>query len=577
MASKYDSRRIWMKTGAAAKLKNLATEEKTVRRTQEIYRKAQRDIEDEVQKIYGQFGTLAENNRWTFKGLNTPATTKDINALIRAIDRAGLTEKVPERLQRRMSVIQVKQLNIWLRLHQAGKDSHTLTKDAILQTMQTSGKAWANALGAGAGNYVGFDRNICGYMMGMNWADGNFSSRLWNASEETWEKVRDELTRALANGQSPGTTRAHLRTLLTEAHNPNAKGSGGLNYDVERIIRTETAKASTQADLVRWREAGITEVQWHATFEKNTCSHCADRDGHIYKIKEAEIDEPPLHPNCRCYFTAYDEVAAKFPDTTYYKDEEGEYQEIQWAPYHSVIDEKGQLRSSPLQVGDYFWNASPWSQYPSPTTGIEYRGELDAQVEDITERTIEGLSEQFPELLDSLQHDFKNEITMHRGSSVIDGSKLTNLGGMTDAANRQLTIAYLDRAIGGNPLSQMAAQAKDQFERGFWSSPKANHTIIHELAHILSYDLRHRRGVDINALMKRVVGARNWEQAKAAYGSISKYAVKDAEEAFAETFARTFSQDVSLQNSITRKFSQELEAAKTIPRKPRLRGKIRID
>ena len=568
MASKYTSRRIWMNTGAAAKRKNIALEDRTVRRTQKIYRQATKDIEAQVEQIYRQFGTLAANNRWEFKGLKNPATRKDIGALIKAIDAAGLTDYVPIKLRNRMSVLEVKQLNAWLKIHQAGQQSHALTKDAILKTMQNSGETWAAALKAGADAFVGFDRNICGYMMGMNWQDGNFSSRLWHAGEETWEQVRDELTRALANGQQPQTTRKRIRQLLEEHHNPDAKGSGGIAYDVERIIRTETAKASTQADLVRWREAGVTKVQWHATFEKNTCEHCADRDGRVYELKEAMLDEPPLHPNCRCYFAAFDETAAEFPDTTYYKDEDGEYQEIQWAPYHSVINEKGQLRNSPLKVSDYFWKASPWMTYTAPKTGITYKGEIDEQVMDMTERTIKSMTDQFPEIRDALEHDFNNEITMHRGNSIIEGNKLTTVGGLTDPEFKQLTVAYIDRAIGGNPLTQMAKQAREQFKGRHWSTPKDNHTILHELAHILENDLRTRRGVDIEEFMLRVAGVKNWKQAKSMMaGDISEYASKNASEGFAETLVRAISQDPSLQNSMTARFMDELAAARKLPRK----------
>lgn len=568
MASKYTSRRIWMNTGAAAKRKNIALEDRTVRRTQKIYQQATKDIEAQVEQIYRQFGTLAANNRWEFKGINNPATRKDIGALIKAIDAAGLTDYVPIKLRNRMSVLEVKQMNAWLRIHQAGQQSHAATKEAILKTMQNSGETWAAALKAGADAFVGFDRNICGYMMGMNWEDGNFSSRLWHAGEETWEQVRDELTRALANGQQPQTTRKRIRQLLEEHHNPDAKGSGGIAYDVERIIRTETAKASTQADLVRWREAGVTKVQWHATFEKNTCEHCADRDGRVYELKEAMLDEPPLHPNCRCYFAAFDETAAEFPDTTYYKDEDGEYQEIQWAPYRSVINEKGQLRNSPLKVSDYFWKASPWTTYTAPKTGITYKGEIDEQVMDMTERTIKSLTDQFPEIGEALERDFKNEITMHRGNSIIEGNKLTTVGGLTDPEFKQLTVAYIDRAVGGNPLTQMAKQAREQFKGKHWSTPKDNHTILHELAHVLENDLRTRRGVDIEEFMQRVTGAKNWKQAKSMLaGDISEYASKNASEGFAETFVRAISQDPNLQNSMTARFMDELAAARKLPRK----------
>ena len=574
MASKYESRRIWMNTGASAKLKNIALEEATVRRTQRIYREAQKDIEAQVAQVYAQLGTLSKTNRWEFPGMKDPAKRKDISALVKAIDKAGLTDYVPEKLTKRMSVLQVKQMNIWLRIHQAGQDSHATTKEALLKTMQNSGKAWASALAAGADSFVGFDRNICGYMMGMNWADGNFSSRLWQASDATWEQVRDELTRAMANGQQPETTNAHLRRILTEAHNKEDRSSGGLSYDVERIVRTETAKAATQADLARWREAGVDKVQWHASFEKNTCSHCADRDGRIYALKEAMLDEPPLHPNCRCYFTAYDEVAAKVKDTTYYKDKNGEYKEIQWAPYRSLIDEKGELRTSPLQVSDYFWKLSPWTTYTAPKTGITYKGEIDKQVLDMTERTIKAAVDQYPEIGDRLASTFKNEVTMHRGSSTVIGNSLDHIGGLTDPAFNQLTVSYLDKAVGGNPLTQMARQAREQFKQGYWSSPKDNHAIMHELGHVLAVDLKQKRGVDIEQLVLDATSKRTWKSAQRAIKSeISRYGAKNPEEAFAEIFARMATQDPSLQTQITARFANAVENAR---KKPVKKIKIKV-
>ena len=576
MASKYDSRRIWMNTGASAKLKNIALEEKTVRRTQRIYREAQKDIEAQVAQIYSQIGTLSKANRWEFPDAKTPAKRKDISSLIKAIDKAGLTDYVPEKLSKRMSVLQVKEMNIWLRIHEAGQESHAATKEAILKTMQNSGKAWASALAAGADSFVGFDRNICGYMMGMNWADGNFSSRLWNASETTWEKVRDELTRALANGQQPATTKAHIKNLLTQAHNPDAKGSGGIAYDVERIIRTENAKASTDADMARWKDAGVTKIQWNAVLEKNTCSPCADRDGRVYLLKDIyKLDTVPLHPNCRCFFTAYDETAAKYPDTTYYKNEDGEYEEVQWAPYRALIDDAGKLRTSPLSVSDYFWKLSPWTTYKPPKTNITFKGELDDQVVDLAQRTIKAVTDQYPEIADRLESTFGNEVTIHRNNSIFIGHRIEKgTPGLTDEAFKQLTFAYPDRATGGNPLTQLAKQATEQYKKGFWSTPKDNHTIMHELGHVLEIDLKRTRGIDPETLILQATGTRTWKRAKAVLESnVSRYAAEDPGEAFAEIFARMASQDPSLQTQITARFADALENARKLPEK---RTKITI-
>ena len=573
MASKYQDRRIWMNTGAQAKLKNLALEEKTVERTHAIYRQAAKDIEKEVSEIYLQLGAQSDSGRWEFKGLRHPATRKDITALISAVEKAGLMDFVPEKLSNRMSVLQVKQANIWLKLNEAGKSAHTATKENLLRTMQNSAALWKKAAGAGAESFIGFDRNVCGYMMGMNWADGNFSSRLWNTTQETWEKVRDELGRALANGQPMETTKKRIKQMLTEAHNPNAKGSGGIDYDVERIVRTENAKASTQADMVRWREMGVTKLQWHASFEKNTCEHCADRDGRIYDIKRI-MDEPPLHPNCRCYFAAYDETNAQFPDTTYYKDEQGDYEEIQWAPYRSVIDEKGQLRSKALPVSDYFWNTSPWTIYRPEKTNLEYEGEIDDMVVDAVERTYTELTDEFPELAERVDSWYDNRITLHRGDSVINGNKLEKIGGLADIEKHQITITYPDGRKGGNMLSQMAEQAQAQYDKHFWSTPKANHTIKHELAHVLSDELK-SRGVSTDDIIKYATGTKNARKAlKIMKEEISDYADKNMNEAFSETYARAYSQDPTLQNDITARFSDGLRTALN---KPKRVTKISVD
>lgn len=572
MASKYQDRRIWMNTGAAAKLKNIALEDATVRRTKRIYRQAAKDIEAQVSEIYSQFGTLAKNNRWEFAGLNTPATRKSVSSLISAIDKAGLTDYVPETLRNRMSVLQVKEMNIWLKLQEAGKESHTATKNAILKSMQNSGRIWQDALNAGAGGFVGFDRNICGYMMGMNWEDGNFSTRLWNITRDTWEKVREELTVALANGQQPETTKKHIRQLLVEGHNPQARGSGGINYDVERIIRTETAKASTEADIVRWREAGVTKVQWNASFEKNTCEHCADRDGMVYEINKI-MDQPPLHPNCRCYFTAYDEVAAEYPDTTYYKDEQGRYTEIPWAPYHSVIDEKGQLRSQIIPVSDYFWTTSPWTQYTPPNTKLTFDGEINESVADLVNRTYQSIADQFPDFAEAMEETYGNNVTLHRGKSAVVGGKLAKFEGFADAKHGQITINYPDGRKGPNVLSQMAEYAKYQNKKKNWSTGKDNHSIVHEFGHVLNKALNNR-WVKAGDIVRYATNTTDTKSALAKVRSrISKYGSKNEVEAFAEIFAKMVSQDPNEMDVITARFASALADSLKLTK----RRKISID
>ena len=574
--SKYTARRIWMRTAAQQKLENIKLTEKTVRRTNVIYRQASKDIERQVEAIYKQLGVLDKVNHWNFKGLNNPTTKKDATALISAIEKAGLSDYVPEKITKRLSVVEAKQLESWLTLHKAGQDSHALTKEALLKTMSGSGKIWQRATEAGVESFIGFDRNICGYMMGANWGGGNFSSRLWNATNETWERVREELARALANGQQPETTRKHIQDLLRGYHNGEAKGSGGLAYDVERIVRTEMAKASTDADMVRWHEMGVEKVQWNASFEVHTCEACGERDGRVYELENLR-DTIPLHPNCRCYFTPYDEAAeAVAKRTAEYKDEDGEYQRIEWAPLQSLMQYGGRdkgysLRKDPIPVDDYFFSVSPFTQYTPARTGLKYTGEINKDFIDIAENTIQDVINQFPEVETEMKRWANGEVVLHRGQTLVNGNKIEKLGGWVDASRKEFMLTY-PAGLTGNIAKELQEIATRSFKSGDWSSDKYNHAVRHELGHILARRVE-ARGIKLDDFIKAVTKASTTKQAMDKIATISKYGSTNPDEAFAELFARSMAQDVTLNNKLVADFTAELQ--KTL-RKPVKTTKISL-
>ena len=207
--------------------------------------------------------------------------------------------------------------------------------------------------------------------------------------------------------------------------------------------------------------------------------------------------------------------------------------------------------------------------YKPPKTNITFKGELDDQVVDLAQRTIKAVTDQYPEIADRLESTFGNEVTIHRNNSIFIGHRIEKgTPGLTDEAFKQLTFAYPDRATGGNPLTQLAKQATEQYKKGFWSTPKDNHTIMHELGHVLEIDLKRTRGVDPETLILRATGTRTWKRAKAVLESnISRYAAEDPGEAFAEIFARMASQDPSLQTQITARFADAVENARKLPAK----------
>lgn len=584
--AKYADRRGWMVTAAEAKLGEIKREEAATEKVREIYRKANRDIQARVLRFYDELATEDETNTWRFEGLNTPATLSSAKKLREKIESSGLTEYVPERLQRKLSVLETLELDNWYTMTKAGQDSHKIAKNALSEQISQGGQIWQNAISAGAGNFVGFDRNQIGYMLGENWRGGNFSSRLWDENQAAWKDVQEEIAKAIASGQDPATTRRKLANILGPAYRGN--GPKGVNYAVERIIRTELARAATNADIIQWRREGVTEIQWNARLESNTCDHCAERDGRVYKLDQPH-DEVPLHPNCRCFLTPYDRVAEEARDdrVRQYKDKDGEYQEVEWAPMQAIAKKTKQgwvLRNRPLAVSDYFWTSSPWMQYEPSKSGVKFAGEIDDAYTALADRAVKGVIDLYPEVGVELRESYDNTIYEHRGTSVTLGKGLDTIGGVVyrkaEKGQVGVALAYPSTLTGTAKAirSKMAEIAAKQYAQGYWSTNKVQHTIVHEMGHVLENYIRRRGGEKaLTAILKDAAGTRNITTAmEIMEQKVSRYAGKNYSEAFAELFAKSVVQDALSNDQVVARFVTALDQTRsTLPREKR-KTKINI-
>jgi SPP1 gp7 family putative phage head morphogenesis protein len=126
-----------------------------------------------------------------------------------------------------------------------------------------------------------------------------------------------DLAAMLADGIANGEGIEQLRARVEEVFQ-NVKG-----YRAERIARTETLKTSNQATLWAYRQTGyVTAKIW--VVNPGACEQCSYFDGktvglesnflsvgesytigegddeQIYQNLYADVEAPPLHPNCRC-------------------------------------------------------------------------------------------------------------------------------------------------------------------------------------------------------------------------------------------------------------------------------------
>ena len=128
------------------------------------------------------------------------------------------------------------------------------------------------------------------------WAtDGeNFSSRIWKSKTEMVNQLHNELTRNCILGKAPDEAVRDM-TQYVKKSVKNAKNAAG------RLVMTEEAYFSAEAQREAFKELGVGEYEIIATLDSRTSEVCQDMDGRVFPMSQYEpgATAPPFHPWCR--------------------------------------------------------------------------------------------------------------------------------------------------------------------------------------------------------------------------------------------------------------------------------------
>jgi SPP1 gp7 family putative phage head morphogenesis protein len=132
----------------------------------------------------------------------------------------------------------------------------------------------------------------------------------------TFNLLNSSLGEGIGNGESIAKLTERVRDVfnLTDT------------YRAERIARTVVFQAANTSAREAYRQSGVvTEVRWHTAEDELTCEYCEPmngktvgiedtffdegdtvrgRDGGILKLDFDDVEDPPLHANCRCFTNA---------------------------------------------------------------------------------------------------------------------------------------------------------------------------------------------------------------------------------------------------------------------------------
>jgi SPP1 gp7 family putative phage head morphogenesis protein len=268
------------------------------------YQRATNNIEEEVNKFYGQF---AVNNQITFAEAKKILTTKerkkfqmDIDKYIKRGKTLKYSDKWAKKLENASTVYRISRLqSLQFHMHQAIEEliaTHLPQFTSVISSVYAIGYyRQLHELAKGTEAAVRFDRineNFVNNLIARPWAaDGkNFSTRIWGAKDNLINHLDIVLVQGLMRGQS-------RTSIISEI----SDRMGVSRSDAGRLVMTETAFISSAATNDAYKTHGVEEFEFLATLDKKTSNVCREMDGIINKMSDYKIGTtaPPLHSRCR--------------------------------------------------------------------------------------------------------------------------------------------------------------------------------------------------------------------------------------------------------------------------------------
>ena len=295
MAKKNDPE-YWVDRSVDRLLESEKLSEAYIVRTRELYKKAARDLQRQLDDVYKTFGKDMGLDRDALKQLLSQTETKGIWD---ALDKAGLSQYVKGNYKARITRIEKLQAQLYQRIKQVAKPEDLIGSELYSELMKNTYMRTMYDASMGSGYDFSFnklDQRTIDKVLSSRWSGKNYSERIWTNTDILADKVANILGGAVASGQSLHKTASQLREAM-----------GTARYYSERLIRTEANYVHNEAEYEAYKEMGIDRYIFVATLDMRTSSACRNKDGEVYELTKKSTGEnyPPLHPNCRSTVRAY--------------------------------------------------------------------------------------------------------------------------------------------------------------------------------------------------------------------------------------------------------------------------------
>lgn len=264
-------------------------------RVHNAYESELRRLNREIAEYYQRYG---ENGVLEYRRLMETMDPKDRELLIRDCDE--FLRQHPDMqsiVDVRKSIYQLNRLeglqaSARLHLYQATGDVVQRIDNHIMRQSLRGANTAAEAMGFGRAFYS-MDSDAVRRFIDTVWTGNtSYSQRIWDNTETLASYVAQDMSKALARGDSYQRIAKALEKRFVDV--PQSS--------LMRLVYTEGTYVSRMAQVEELKREGFDSYTIEVVHDERACEECEGVNGSTFRFEDMQVgvNFPPLHPYCRC-------------------------------------------------------------------------------------------------------------------------------------------------------------------------------------------------------------------------------------------------------------------------------------
>lgn len=264
-------------------------------RVHNAYESELRRLNREIAEYYQRYG---ENGVLEYRRLMETMDPKDRELLIRDCDE--FLRQHPDMqsiVDVRKSIYQLNRLeglqaSARLHLYQATGDVAQRIDNHIMRQSLRGANTAAEAMGFGR-SFYSMDSDAVRRFVDTVWTGNtSYSQRIWDNTETLASYVAQDMSKALARGDSYQRIAKALEKRFVDV--PQSS--------LMRLVYTEGTYVSRMAQVEELKREGFDSYTIQAVHDGKACEQCHGVEGKTFRFEDMQVgvNFPPLHPYCRC-------------------------------------------------------------------------------------------------------------------------------------------------------------------------------------------------------------------------------------------------------------------------------------